>query len=135
MFHDGLERPFGTMPAMTPAFRATETLRRARRELITVAADWQARGIDTEPLNAPLIEIQEALAELEALDVAKVAAEAVEVLGRDLRCQFNAVRVSGAGLEAEDVPTRCVKWLDLLSEAADQCIGIADRMDPLLSDE
>lgn len=140
----GLVRPFvplrgrthaGMMPAMSPAVRAVENLRRARRRIVETAADWQARGIDTEPLNAPLIGIQEALAELEALDVPKVAAAAVYALGQDLRNEFNAVRVSGAGLETEDVPANRVRWLELMERAAERCIRTLDRMEPLLPDD
>ena len=123
------------MPAVSPAVRAVEKLRHARRRIVETAADWQARGIDTEPLNAPLIEIQEALAELEAMDVPEVAARAVDVLGRELRNQFNAVRVSGAGLETEDVPANRVRWLELMEGAAERCIRALDRMEPLLPDE
>ena len=46
--------------------RAVEMLRAARELIVRTAADWQARGIDTSALTQPLIEIQNAIAELEA---------------------------------------------------------------------
>ena len=38
----------------------------ARSEIVRVGAVWQAAGIDTSPLTQPLVQIQEALAMLEA---------------------------------------------------------------------
>jgi hypothetical protein len=40
---------------------------RARGAIVRVAARWQAQGIETSPLTGPLLEIQEALAQLESL--------------------------------------------------------------------
>lgn len=110
-------------------------LRAARRSIITVAAEWQAEGLDTEPLNLPLIHIQEALAELEAINLDAEAARHLPVLARELRNHFNAVRVSGAGLETEDDPYKRLRWLDLIEQAADGAIDAVSRMEPLLSDE
>jgi hypothetical protein len=42
----------------------------ARAEIVRVAAVWQASGHDTMPLTQPLVQIQEALAILEASDQA-----------------------------------------------------------------
>ena len=120
---------------MIEALRAIDRLRAARRRLVEVAAAWQAEGIDTEPLNAPLIDIQEALAELEMLDLERAAAQQLSVFGRALRNHFNAVRVSGAGLETEDGAAARLRWLELIEQAADQCIGTLDRMRPLMHDD
>jgi hypothetical protein len=38
----------------------------ARAEIVRVAAVWQAEGHDTTPLTQPVVQIQEALAILEA---------------------------------------------------------------------
>ena len=38
----------------------------ARAEIVRVAATWQAAGHDTSPLTEPIVQIQEALAMLEA---------------------------------------------------------------------
>ena len=116
---------------MSENARAIETLRRARRRIVEIAAAMQAGGVDTEPLNLPLIQIQEALAELEATDLEAAAARRLEALGRELRSHFNAVRVSGAGLETEDRPDNRLRWLELIDSAADQCIRTVERMDPL----
>lgn len=116
---------------MSETARAIETLHRARRRIVEIAAGMQAAGVETEPLNLPLIEIQEALAELQAMDLEAAAARRLEALGRELRSHFNAVRVSGAGLETEQTKTNCLRWLELMDNAADKCIQIVDRMDPL----
>ena len=115
--------------------RALEKLRRARRGIIEIAAAWQAAGIDTEPLNLPLIEIQEALAELESIDIAGAANVQLGFLARELRNHYSAVRVSGAGLETEDDPAKRLRWLELMEQAADGCIGVVKKMEPLIPDE
>ena len=46
--------------------RALQKILAARDTIIRVAAAWQAAGRDTTSLSQPLVEIQEALAELEA---------------------------------------------------------------------
>ena len=120
---------------MVDAASAVMRLRTARRAIITVAANWQAEGLDTEPLNLPLIEIQEALAELEAIHLDAEAARQLPVLARELRNHFNAVRVSGAGLETEDDPYKRLRWLELIEQAADRAISTVSRMEPLLPDE
>ena len=103
--------------------------------MIEVAAAWQAAGVDTEALNLPLIEIQEALAQLESIDIAGAAHVRLGFLARELRNHYSAVRVSGAGLETEDDPAKRLRWLDLMEQAADGCIGVVERMEPLLLDE
>ena len=115
--------------------RALEKLRLARRRIIEIAAAWQAAGVDTEPLNLPLIEIQEALAELESIDIAGAAHVRLGFLARELRNHYSAVRVSGAGLETEDDPTKRLRWLELMEQAADGCIGTVKKMEPLMPDE
>ena len=114
---------------MVDATVAMTKLRTARRAIIVTAAEWQAAGIDTEPLNLPLIQIQEALAELEAINFEAEAARHLPVLARELRNHFNAVRVSGAGLETEDNPLNRLRWLDMIEQAADRCIETLDRME------
>jgi hypothetical protein len=52
---------------MTDLRRVTDRLRSARGRIVMVAADWQARGIDTSPLTPALVDLQEALADVEAL--------------------------------------------------------------------
>ena len=47
--------------------RAIRKIRSARDTIVRVAAAMQAKGINTSGLTPPLIEIQEALAELEAV--------------------------------------------------------------------
>jgi DNA-binding transcriptional ArsR family regulator len=47
-------------------YRAVRKIRRARDEIIHVAARLQAGGTDTSALTPPLVEIQEALADLES---------------------------------------------------------------------
>jgi hypothetical protein len=54
------------MPPMNELRRAIDHLRSARGRIVAVAADWQARGIDTAPLTPALIDLQEALADAEA---------------------------------------------------------------------
>ena len=120
------------IPAMADVGRALEKLRAARRRIVAVAAEWQAKGIDTQPLNLPLIEIQEAL---EAVGFDAAAPRLLDLFGRDLRDHFYVVRVSGAGLETEDDPSKRLQWLDLMDQAADRCISTLDRMRPLMPDE
>ena len=47
--------------------KALQKIVHARASIIRTAAEWQASGIETSPLTSPLIEIQEALAQLETL--------------------------------------------------------------------
>ena len=47
--------------------RAVQKIVQARGAIVRVAAGWQAGGIETSPLADPLLEIQEALAQLESL--------------------------------------------------------------------
>ena len=122
-------------PGAMDVGRALEKLRKARRRIIEVAAAWQAEGVDTEPLNLPLIEIQEALAELESIDIARAAHVQLGFLARELRNHYSAVRVSGAGLETEDDPSKRLRWLELIEQAADGCIGTVKKMEPLIPDE
>jgi hypothetical protein len=60
--------------------QALAKIRAACDAIIRVAAGWQAAGRDTGPLSQPLVQIQEALAELEkmnrAVDRAKKAKRA-----------------------------------------------------------
>ena len=44
---------------------AIDRLRSARGRIVAVAADWQAQGVETASLTPALIDIQDALAELE----------------------------------------------------------------------
>jgi len=120
---------------MIEAVRATQKLRAAVRTVANVAARWQAEGIDTEPLNLPIIQIHEALAELDAIDLEAEAAQRLTALARDLRNHFNGVRVSGAGLETEDNPLKCLGWLELIEHEADGCVRTLDRMWPLMPDD
>ena len=46
--------------------RAIDKIRIARDTIVRVAAAWQRDGRDTTPLSQPLIDVQEALAELES---------------------------------------------------------------------
>jgi hypothetical protein len=119
---------------MTEALDAVQKLRAARRRIVQIAAAWQAAGVDTEPLNLPLIEIQEAIAGLEAIDLPAEVGRRLAVLAKELGNHFNAIRVSGAGLETEDDPPKRLRWLDLMEQAADGCIRTLDRMHPLMSD-
>ena len=82
----------------------------------------------------PLIEIEEALAELEAVDVPAAAAEQLSVLAKQLGDHYSGVRVSGAGLETEDEAANRLRWLDLMDAAADGCIVTLDRMARLLAE-
>ena len=50
---------------MTDIRLAIDRLRSARNRIVAVAADWQARGVETSALTPALVDIQEALAELE----------------------------------------------------------------------
>jgi hypothetical protein len=63
---------------MSELRRVIDQLRAARGRIVAVAADWQARGIDTAPLTPALIDLQEAIAAAE--DFAPPAAEAVPAL-------------------------------------------------------
>ena len=47
--------------------KALQKIGDARGSIIRTAADWQASGVETSPLTAPLIEIQEALTLLQTL--------------------------------------------------------------------
>jgi hypothetical protein len=123
------------MAAMSNAVHAVERLRRARRAIIETAAEWQEAGLDTEPLNLPLIELQEAIFALEATDLEARAAASLSAYSKELRNHFNSVRVSGAGLESESNPAKRVVWLDLMEQAADRCIDTIGRMEPLLGEE
>jgi nitrogen-specific signal transduction histidine kinase len=120
---------------MIEAVRARQRLRAAVRAVVGVAARWQAEGLDTEPLNLPIIQIHEALAELEAIDLEAEAAQCLAALARDLRNHFNGVRVSGAGLETEDNPFKRLQWLELIEQEADRCVRALDRMWPLMPDD
>jgi hypothetical protein len=44
---------------------AVAKLQSAREAIVRIAADWQRRGWDTSPLAQPLIDLQNAIAELE----------------------------------------------------------------------
>jgi hypothetical protein len=60
-------------PRMNPQDRlhkAVQKIVQARGTIVRVAAGWQAGGIETSPLTEPLLEIQEALAQLETLAAA-----------------------------------------------------------------
>jgi hypothetical protein len=50
--------------------KAVNKIIQARGAVVRVAAEWQAQGVETSPLTGPLLEIQEALAQLEALAAA-----------------------------------------------------------------
>lgn len=55
---------------MSPQDRLQKALQKighARASIIRTAADWQATGVETSPLTTPLVEIQEAVAQLETL--------------------------------------------------------------------
>ena len=84
------------------------------------------------PLNVPLIEIQEALAELEAIDLPAQAGRRLMALAKELGNHFSAVRVGGAGLETEDDPAKRLRWLDLMQGAVDGRIRTLDQMHPLM---
>jgi hypothetical protein len=120
---------------MIDAEGAVQKVRAARRKIVQVTAAWQAEGRDTGPLNLPLIEIQEALAELEAIDLATEARRRLPALAKELGNHFSAVRVSGAGLETEDDPAKRLRWLGLMDDAADGCVRTLDRMRPLMHEE
>ena len=47
--------------------KAVQKLGHARAAIVRIAAAWQADGVETSPLTEPLVQIQEALAHLEAL--------------------------------------------------------------------
>ena len=80
------------------------------------------------------MEISEALADLEAIDLPAAAGRQLLALAKELGNHFSAVRVSGAGLETEDDPAKRLRWLDLMDAAADGCIGTVAKMEPLLGD-
>ena len=52
---------------MREALRALPRLRDARDLIVRIAAQWQADGLDTSPLAAPLADVQEAIADIEAI--------------------------------------------------------------------
>ena len=104
---------------------AAARLRAVRQQIVQVAARWQSEGVDTSPLAEPLTGMQEAIADLEA----RAQAEQFRALSRELRNHFNAVRVSGAGLETEDNPLHRLRWLDMIEQAAERCIETLDRME------
>jgi hypothetical protein len=104
---------------------AAEKLRAARQQITHIAAQWQAEGLDTSPLAAPLLMLQEAIAAVEA----RAEADKFRALSRELRNHFNAVRVSGAGLETEDNPVNRLRWLDMIEQAADRFLETLDRME------
>jgi hypothetical protein len=56
--------------------KAVGKIVQARGAIVRVAAAWQAEGIETSPLAEPLLEIQEALAQLETLAAALPQASA-----------------------------------------------------------
>ena len=62
---------FAHMTSQASHTRATQRIRVARDAIIRAAAEWQRSGTDTTALNQPLIDIQEALAELEAIEAAR----------------------------------------------------------------
>jgi hypothetical protein len=51
--------------------RAVQKIRAARDAIVRIAAEWQRSGTETTALSQPLVDIQEALAELEALEAAR----------------------------------------------------------------
>ena len=58
---------WGAMSPQDRLHRALQKIGSARAAIIRTAAEWQAAGTETSPLTAPLIEIQEALSQLETL--------------------------------------------------------------------
>jgi hypothetical protein len=58
--------PAGLRNARREHYLNGAKLRAAREEIVRVAAEWQALGIDTSPLVALLLAIQEAVAELQS---------------------------------------------------------------------
>jgi hypothetical protein len=105
--------------------QAAAKLREVRQQIAQVAARWQAEGLDTSPLAGPLLGMQEAIADLEA----RAQAEQFRALSREMRNHFNAVRVSGAGLETEDDPVNRLRWLDMIEQAAERCIETLEKME------
>ena len=108
--------------------QAIDKLIAAREQIVRVAPDSQARGVDTEPHAEPLVAMQEGIAALEAA----AGEEQFRLLTRELRQQFEAVRAAGAGLETEATAARRLRWLDLLERSADRCIETVDRLEPLM---
>jgi hypothetical protein len=108
---------------------AVTKLRTARQQITQVAAKWQAEGVDTSPLTGPLLVLQEAIAILEV----RADAEKFRSLARELRNHFNAVRVSGAGLETEDDPLNRLRWLDMIEASAERFLETLDRMEQVPS--
>ena len=49
--------------------KALQKIVHARASIVRTAAAWQAEGVETTPLAEPLVDIQEALAQLETLAV------------------------------------------------------------------
>lgn len=109
---------------------AVQKLIAAREQVVRIAADWQARGIDTAPLTEPLITMQEGIAALEAA----AGEERFRSLTRELRDHFDAVRAAGAGLETEASAAHRLRWLDLIERSADRCIETVNRLEPLMCD-
>ena len=113
-----------------------EKLRLARRRIIDVAGDWQALGIDTWPLSAPLAEIQRAIYLLESLDPRERDDDHRLVrLGWDLRDYYNVVRAACERMEGEEDPATQLRFADFVWRAADECVITLDRMEPLFPDE
>ena len=112
-----------------------DRLRAARTEICHTAASWQRGGLDTAALAAPLAELQEAIHLLEALDPRESDGDRLVRFGWYLRDYYNAVRRGCERLNAEDPPTVQIRCLDLIGNAADQCISAVDRMEPLVADE
>jgi hypothetical protein len=67
--------------------RAIRKIRSARDAIVRVAAGMQAGGVDTSGLTPPLVDIQEALAELEAVKAARAARPASKPVPRPVRKQ------------------------------------------------
>ena len=51
---------------MADVSQTLKKMRSARDHIVRVAALWQAEGLDTSPLAQSLLEIQDAIAEVEA---------------------------------------------------------------------
>lgn len=110
--------------------RAIDKFVAARDQIVRIAADWQARGVDTSPLSAPLVAMQEGIDALEAV----AGEERFRLLTRELRDHFEAVRAAGAGLETETAAARRLRWLDLLETSAERCIETVNRLERLMRD-
>lgn len=55
--------------------KALQKIVHARDSIVRTAAAWQAEGVETMPLAEPLVDIQEALAQLETLAASLPPAE------------------------------------------------------------